>query len=264
MAGAPSAAILRPLKPRSDHPPHYQDYDCANDCSNETRVLANSIPPDCLAKVCCSESSPDPEQGRHDKSRRLIFVSRMKEFRDHACHKSNTNGPKNAHWPLPLLCARTMRRQIMARLVNRNVDLNQTDEARRDACLVPSRPLTPGRGSLLQLLQGAASAASTPPAGARRRGRAASVAPPQHHCAVPRYGWKWNSVAEWNTGGFVNRPFGDGHHIARGGGSACSPDDAGKSPRPNQGDWSCKPFSCRCGGNRRRHRRALSAAPPLQ
>jgi hypothetical protein len=133
MAGAPSAAILRPLKPRSDHPPHYQDYDCANDCSNETRVLANSIPPDCLAKVCCSESSPNSEQGSHDKSRRLILVSRMKELRYHARHKSNNNGPKNAHWPLPLLCARTVRRQLMARLVNRNVDLNQTDEARRNA-----------------------------------------------------------------------------------------------------------------------------------
>ena len=73
----------------------------------------------------------------------------------------------------------------------------------------------------------------------------------------------WAHRRAADTGGFVNRPFGDGHHIGRGGGSACSPDDAGKSPRPNQGDWSCKPFSCRCGGNRRRHRRALSAAPPL-
>jgi hypothetical protein len=64
----------------------------------------------------------------------------MKEFRDHACHKSNNNGPKNAHWPLPLSCVLApCEPTIMARLVHRNLDLNQTNEARRitfrNACM---------------------------------------------------------------------------------------------------------------------------------
>src|SRR5206468_2380643 len=97
--------VLRPLKARSDDPPHYQYYDCANDCSDETRTLASLIPPHCLAKVCCHKSSDNPEQGSHDKSRRLVLVSRMKELRDHSCHKPNNDGPKNTHCLLPLSCA---------------------------------------------------------------------------------------------------------------------------------------------------------------
>ena len=54
------SAILRPPKTRCDEPPHCQNYDRANDCPNETSVLASFIPPDRLAKVRCNESPTIP------------------------------------------------------------------------------------------------------------------------------------------------------------------------------------------------------------
>jgi len=53
---------LRPLKPWCDTPPSYQDYDRADDCSDETRAFASVIPPDRLTKVCWYKSSDNPEQ----------------------------------------------------------------------------------------------------------------------------------------------------------------------------------------------------------
>ncbi len=80
---------LGPLKTRCDESPYYQDYDRANDCADETSVLARLIPPDRLAKICCYNSSNYPEHGRQDKPLRLILVAGMEESRDHPCHKPN-------------------------------------------------------------------------------------------------------------------------------------------------------------------------------
>jgi hypothetical protein len=91
----------RPLKPWCDNPPNYQDYDCADDCSDETRFFAGVIPPDRLAKVCCYKSSNNPEQGRQNKPLRLELVARMKESRDQPRHKSNYDSPKNMHCGAP-------------------------------------------------------------------------------------------------------------------------------------------------------------------
>src|SRR5260370_13841017 len=95
---APPAEVgLRPLKTRRDKPPHHQDYDCANDCSNETSVLACLIPPDCLAEIGCCKSSNNPDHGRPDEPSGLILVPRMKESRDHPRHKPTYDGPNNTH-----------------------------------------------------------------------------------------------------------------------------------------------------------------------
>src|SRR6516225_11494831 len=91
------AVGLRPLKTRCDEAPHYQDYDRANDCADETSILAWLIPPDRLAKVCCYNSSNNPQHGSQNKPRRLPLVARMKEPRDHPRHKPNYDGPKNTH-----------------------------------------------------------------------------------------------------------------------------------------------------------------------
>src|SRR6516162_4940170 len=102
---------LRPLKTRCNEPPYYQDYDRANDCADETSVLAGLIPPNRLAKVCCYKSSNNPQHGCQNKPRWLVLVARMKEPRDHPCHKPNYDGPKNTHCDLLLvgrsLCACT-------------------------------------------------------------------------------------------------------------------------------------------------------------
>jgi hypothetical protein len=104
---------LRPLKPWCDNPPNYQDYDRADDCSDETRAFASVIPPDRLAKVCCYKSSNNPEQGRQNKPLRLELVARMKESRDQPRHKSNYDGLKDMHCRAPgfrvLSGARTFR-----------------------------------------------------------------------------------------------------------------------------------------------------------
>src|SRR6516162_10362267 len=96
-----TAKRLRPLKTRCDEPPHYQEYDRANDCADETSILAGLIPPDRLAKVCCCNSSNNPQHGSENKPLRLVLVARMKEPRDHPCHKPNYDGPKNTHCVLP-------------------------------------------------------------------------------------------------------------------------------------------------------------------
>jgi hypothetical protein len=93
---------LCPLKTRCDHSPHYEDYDRANNCPNETSALASLIPPDRLAEVCCYKSSNNPEQGSQNKPLRLVLVARMKESRDHARHEPNYNSPKNTHSRLPV------------------------------------------------------------------------------------------------------------------------------------------------------------------
>src|SRR5262249_39543706 len=89
--------FLGPLNTRRDKPPHYQDYECTNDRSNEPSALTGLIPPDRLAEVCCYKSSNDPEQGRQNKPLWLVLVARMKEPRDHPCYKPNYDGPKNTH-----------------------------------------------------------------------------------------------------------------------------------------------------------------------
>ena len=74
---------LSPLKTRSDEPPHYQDYDRANDSADETSAFAGLIPPDGLAKVCCYKGANDPQQRCQNKTLGLVLVAGMKESRDH-------------------------------------------------------------------------------------------------------------------------------------------------------------------------------------
>jgi hypothetical protein len=81
------------LKTRCDYPPHYQNDDCANDCTNKPCTFASFVPPDRLAKVRCDEGSDNAEHRRQYKARRLIPASRMKELCYHPCHKANYDGP---------------------------------------------------------------------------------------------------------------------------------------------------------------------------
>jgi hypothetical protein len=51
-----------------DHPPHHQDYDRANGCTNETGALAGLIPPDSLAKEGGNQGSHNSKHGRQNES----------------------------------------------------------------------------------------------------------------------------------------------------------------------------------------------------
>src|SRR5262249_48931664 len=73
------------------------DYDRANNCAYETGAFASLVPPDSLAKVRCYKSSNNPQQGCQNKTPGLVLVARMEESRDHSRHKSNYDGPENAH-----------------------------------------------------------------------------------------------------------------------------------------------------------------------
>ena len=57
-----SADSLGSLDTRRDKRPHYQDYECTNDRSNEPSAFASLIPPDRLAKICCYKSSNNPSR----------------------------------------------------------------------------------------------------------------------------------------------------------------------------------------------------------
>src|SRR6516225_9599997 len=92
---APKTDALAPLETRCNETPYEQDYYRANDCADEPSALASLIPPDRLPKVRCYKSSNNPEHGRPDEAGGLILISRINQFRDHACHKPNYNRPNN-------------------------------------------------------------------------------------------------------------------------------------------------------------------------
>ena len=50
-----------------EHPPHHQDYDRANACTNETGSFASPIPPDSLAKEGGDQGSHNSKHGRQNK-----------------------------------------------------------------------------------------------------------------------------------------------------------------------------------------------------
>src|SRR6516164_1360619 len=72
-----SPQLLRPLKTRCNQSPHYRNYDCANDCADETSTFASLIPSNRLATVCCYKGSNNPEQGCQNKPLWLVLVARM-------------------------------------------------------------------------------------------------------------------------------------------------------------------------------------------
>src|SRR5262249_14119369 len=93
-AGAEAATShLRPLETRCDESPHCQDYYRADNCPDEASAFVSLIPPDRLPKVRCYKSSDNPEHGCPDETGGLILISRVNQFRDHACDKHNCDRP---------------------------------------------------------------------------------------------------------------------------------------------------------------------------
>src|SRR5215472_803991 len=102
-------SALRALKTSCDHPPHYQHYDRAYDCADETSALASLVPADSLAEVGCYKSSNNPQQGCQNKPLGFVLIAGMKESGDHSRHKSNYDGQENAHLRAPSRSAVSVR-----------------------------------------------------------------------------------------------------------------------------------------------------------
>jgi hypothetical protein len=101
-----------------------QDY-CADHSTNETHRFSCPVPPDRLTQIGRNERAYNSQNGRQNKSLRLIVVARHNEFGNQSNDKANDNCPKDAHRIAPGPEQALGMMNILTRLYLSSLDIDQ-------------------------------------------------------------------------------------------------------------------------------------------